>query len=588
MSTILKHRWGFGLGAVASAAVIIIGIVVAMSVLNISAPKAFGIEQVIKAYNNIRFLHVKDFRAKAQEPAEFWIQSNDQGQVEKARYYFPETEDGAKLITWTPERTELWFRSKRRFVTLQTKRIAPWMQSMLEQSQPQLVMKKLLEDQKAGNVDVDIQKPSIIVATHKSEPRKEIYRIDPKTDLITRIEFYRIEDKQEVLQSTMEFCDYNVPINEKMFSLKQDLPKDVRVADQLNQLIGVPQGKMTDEQAAAETVRQFFQALIDKDYKKVGLIWCGELEEYAKEEFGAVNVAKIISIGPPVPQPDWDKHGFRVPCELEIIHSDGQKSIWKPGVYVRPGDDEMHPDRWNITGGINPEETAVKILPDNTKYEKMTPQQAAETFFKACAERQWDEVLKFWPMSGTDERFERMKEYLGGLEIVSIGEPYQSGKYPGWYVPYEIKLRPQEFNLRVANTNSAKRYVITGTYDSKLKLQEQLKWSNEPEVLTNNDAYAKMSPAEVARAYFEALSKRDWAEMRKFTPDNDVETTKHQLEEAKKQGMDLPVMEAGKAFWSAEQSAYFVKCHYLGYVKKWNLAVRNDNPANRYMFDGGL
>ena len=55
MSKLLKHRWGFGLGAAAGAAAVIIAIVLATS------PKAFGIEQVIEAYNNIRFLHIKDF-----------------------------------------------------------------------------------------------------------------------------------------------------------------------------------------------------------------------------------------------------------------------------------------------------------------------------------------------------------------------------------------------------------------------------------------------------------------------------------------------------------------------------------------------
>jgi hypothetical protein len=106
---------------------------------------------------------------------------------------------------------------------------------------------------------------------------------------------------------------------------------------------------MTDEQAAAETARQFFQALIDKDYKKAGLIACGELEEYAKEEYGSVNVTAIVSIGPAVARTNWVKHGFRVPCKLEIIQSDGQKSVSTFSPYVRPGDDEMHPDRWNIT-----------------------------------------------------------------------------------------------------------------------------------------------------------------------------------------------------------------------------------------------
>jgi len=50
--------------------------------------------------------------------------SDGQGHVVKARYNLPETEDGPKLITWTPQGSELWFKQKRRYLTYQTKRIA--------------------------------------------------------------------------------------------------------------------------------------------------------------------------------------------------------------------------------------------------------------------------------------------------------------------------------------------------------------------------------------------------------------------------------------------------------------------------------
>lgn len=595
LTKLLKHRWGFGLGAAAGAAAIIIAIIVAMS------PKAFGIDQVIEAYNKIRFLHVKTFEANAQEPNEFWIKSNDQGQVEKARYYLPETEDGVKLITWTPEKAEVWFKSKHGFLILQTKRIAPRMQSLLEQSQPQLVMKKLLEDQKTGKVDVQTQEPqgeqkaALIVATHKSDSQKEIYYVDRKTDLISRIEYYRLEGTNEVLKSRTEFSDYNVPIAEKMFSLQDQLPKNVTVADQLNQVIGVAQGNMTDEQAAAETVRQFFQALVDKDYKKAGLIYGGELEEHFKEQFGALSVVRIISVGPAVAQTNWVKHGFRVACKLELIKSDGEKFVSTPSPYVRPGDDETHPDRWNITGGVSLGESEVKILPDNEKYAAMTAEQTARAFFEACSRKDWDEAGKFMPYLN-----EHLKEYLGGLKIVSVGESFTAENYPGGmapkgypgrFVPYEIQLPPQEFNVRVANTNAAKRCVIMGVYDSKLRLQQDLKWSTEPEVLTNNDAYAKLSPTETVQAYYDAQSKLDWVEMRKFTSESDVEETKKQVEMAEKQGMDvhkmMPVLEVGEATWSPEQSAWFVKCR-MSQTKKWNLAIRKDNPADRWQVDGGL
>jgi outer membrane lipoprotein-sorting protein len=103
-----------------------------------------------------------------------------------------------------------------------------------------------------------------------------------------------------------------------------------------------------------------------------------------------------------------------------------------------------------------------KVLPDNEKYVNMTPKQAAEAFFKACSEKNWDEVLKFWSMSAIDEE---LKGYLGGLEVVSLGEPFKSGRYPGWFIPYEIKFKngdTKKWNLAVRNDNPAKRFVVDG------------------------------------------------------------------------------------------------------------------------------
>jgi len=107
-----------------------------------------------------------------------------------------------------------------------------------------------------------------------------------------------------------------------------------------------------------------------------------------------------------------------------------------------------------------------QILPDNERYEKMTPQEAARTFFQACAQEDWDEVLKFWAASRIDDS---LKAYLGGLEIISIGEPFQSEGYArdglGWFVPYEIRLKSgqvKKFNLAIRKDNPANRFVVDG------------------------------------------------------------------------------------------------------------------------------
>ena len=96
------------------------------------------------------------------------------------------------------------------------------------------------------------------------------------------------------------------------------------------------------------------------------------------------------------------------------------------------------------------------------KYAQLSPKDVAAAFFDACAKEDWDEVLKFYPTSAIDQR---IKDYLGGLEVISIGKPFKSGLCPGWFVPYEIKFKWGEIkkmNLAVRNDNPAKRYVVGG------------------------------------------------------------------------------------------------------------------------------
>ncbi|MGO8753093.1 MAG: M56 family metallopeptidase [Thermoguttaceae bacterium] len=99
-------------------------------------------------------------------------------------------------------------------------------------------------------------------------------------------------------------------------------------------------------------------------------------------------------------------------------------------------------------------------LPNNEKYEKMTPLETARAFFQACGKEDWDEVGKFYqPLN------DNMKKYLGGLTIVHLGEPFKPLLYGGWMVPYEIKFkdgRTRKWNLAVRNDNPAKHYVVDG------------------------------------------------------------------------------------------------------------------------------
>jgi hypothetical protein len=99
-------------------------------------------------------------------------------------------------------------------------------------------------------------------------------------------------------------------------------------------------------------------------------------------------------------------------------------------------------------------------LQDNEKYAFMTAEQAARAFFEACAKEDWTEAGKF--MSPINQR---LKDYLGGLELVSLGQAFTSKAYGGRFVPYEIKLKNggiKKHNLAVRKDNPAGRWQVDG------------------------------------------------------------------------------------------------------------------------------
>ena len=314
------------------------------------------------------------------------------------------------------------------------------------------------------------------------------------------------------------------------------------------------------------------------------------------------SVVTIVS-RPKLPDNDYLKNKDFYNSDLrQVYHFDaGMKQLKSAQIYLLAGGDEklifettqidcgktIDPAvfHYNLPADVTWYQEPQK-LPDNQKYASMTAEQAARVFFEACGREDWKEAEKFMSPITPD-----MRKCLGGMELVSLGKSFKSHGYGGLFIPYEIKLQPQELNVRVSDANPAKRFVLTGVYDDQLKLQQDLKGSSTPEILTNNDVYSKMSAAETVKAYFDAQASLNWVEMRKFTSESDVEQTKSQVAEATKQGLDIhklmPVFQVGDATWSAKESAWFVKCQMLG-IKSFNLALRNDNPAGRWQVDGGL
>ncbi|MBI4877061.1 MAG: zf-HC2 domain-containing protein [Acidobacteria bacterium] len=91
-----------------------------------------------------------------------------------------------------------------------------------------------------------------------------------------------------------------------------------------------------------------------------------------------------------------------------------------------------------------------------------SPKEAAALLFDAFSRQDWDQALAVHPWSGFEPRF---KEMFGGMQVISLGEPFQSGLYPGWFVPYEVRLKSgqvRKHNLALRNDNPARRWVQDG------------------------------------------------------------------------------------------------------------------------------
>lgn len=346
----------------AAAAVIIIAVVLAITILDKSVTLAYAIEQTIQANHNIRYLHMKAFRAEHDEPKEYWLECDEFGQIKNARWYMPEwdaPEDGAKAVVWKENKIQIWFKGTERrescLATYSKEDVPVWLLDFAKKSNPKLTVERLYKQDAEGKVKIEIDEPLdkaepiVVEVTYLPESsefgKREILFIDQSTKLVKAIEHYYLKDNEYEYQATQEFYDYNVPIDAEFFNLEAQVPAEVRRYD-------------------------------------------SDLEKARLEQ---------------------------------------------------------------------------KISPDEKeKYENMTPKEMTRAFFQACADEDWDEVLKFITDSEVSQRF---KDYYGGLEIIDIGEPFKSDSYHGWFVPYEVKLKSgkiKKWNLAVTNRYEVPRYMCDG------------------------------------------------------------------------------------------------------------------------------
>ena len=89
------------------------------------------------------------------------------------------------------------------------------------------------------------------------------------------------------------------------------------------------------------------------------------------------------------------------------------------------------------------------------------PRAAALAFLEGAASQDWQRVASVYKVG------DELKRHFDGIQVLSVGEAFRSGIYPGWFVPYEIRWangRSKKHNLAVRNDNPQQRFIVDGGF----------------------------------------------------------------------------------------------------------------------------
>lgn len=384
--------------AAAAAALLIAGYLAFTSLSKHDAGSAWAVEKTMAAYEGLKFIHIKIEPVTPEHAAEMWAQFDGKGKLELLRFDFAETADGPKVVVWQQDKAQVWFKKKNVVVVVKEPKILKGMKMSVNDFDPRAIvggafkplatktqgskggkfyvssyfpdqaagtpqtsvtpsetqdskkgkayMTSVLPNQTAGTPQTSVTPWEIWIVNPVTPDMSEIFHIDPKTNLVTSIEKIKTTGGKGELLNRFTYLDYNDPKVAEAF--KPAIPADAMRVDETAQTIGLRKGTLTDQTVAIQVVREFFEALIAKDYAKAGRLYGGIPAATLEKAYGPMRVIRIISIGTPVPYKA--NNSLKVPCKVEI-EKDGKKDVWEPyGPFVRQVYNQ--PERWEICGGI--------------------------------------------------------------------------------------------------------------------------------------------------------------------------------------------------------------------------------------------
>jgi outer membrane lipoprotein-sorting protein len=277
--------------------------------------------------------------------------------------------DRGTMKTWTPARNTF------SIVDCNASQLMCRLPVASEYTNPKVAMDILRRQETDGQIRIEVKNPQgpgeaiTLVATPTEQPppgapARYVLQIDPQTKLLREKEVYWLAGNETKDWKRTEYLDYNQPDLAK-FLLEP--PAGAKVIDRVDGM-GMPQGNLTDAEAAATVARQFFEALIAEDHQEFERLYTGPAVRgwYGQDR----KWVRVVSIGTPIPFPpplglptpetpvppkDTGSRQYRVPYEVEVEETGVSQVIrsvpverargpYLPHLRVRPLSSQ--PDRW--------------------------------------------------------------------------------------------------------------------------------------------------------------------------------------------------------------------------------------------------
>jgi hypothetical protein len=332
---------------IATAAVLVLVVVLLVNFLDKSVTPTYALEDTIKANNALRYLHTKYFQGQRDDVAkECWLEFDEFGRTKNLRINWLEWFTGGGVIVWNENETKEWNPKTNTLIIFNDEIYNSRVHEMKEGDDPRLIVEQLHDQNAKGLVKIEIDEsgskedPIVVTVTYlpgspKYGGRKVLF-VDRSTYLTTKMELYVLKEGEYTYLGVIKYFDSNVPIDEQVFSLADEIPKDARIVDIRTLDIGLAQGDLTDEAIAVKVVKEFIEALIAKDYARAGLISGGVLPAEIEKGWGRLKILRLISVDKPVRPEKLDRilpRALRVPCTVEI-EKDGRTIKYSRSFYA--------------------------------------------------------------------------------------------------------------------------------------------------------------------------------------------------------------------------------------------------------------